>query len=851
KILMYYGNSGASDASNGDETFIFFDDFEGSGIDTTKWDGNTASFTVSDSILSTTTEKKNIWAKDVSIEDMRIKTKTKIDTGARGGIWGRVTETDTYYHYTTNTGYGGNYRYPNGDIRLRKWYNDAETILDSSSYSHSTTWHIAELLIDGNSISFKYGDTTLSGTDTSISGTGTIMIASDVLTSGGVYWDWIFLAKYTSPEPTWSSFGSEQSQEGWVNTPPSLSNENPANESTNVNLQPTLSVDVTDADGNSTNVWLWTSEDGGTTWTLRNSTTFSDGNGTITYNYNEANQYNTTYYWKVSANDSHDNTTKIYHFTTLPNQPPTISNPYPANGSTDVELQPWCHVDVNDSEGDTMTLYWYSGKQGDISNIYKFPYTFSDGREDRYGAIDTKRHIILAVGGQDESYHYFDDVEIFNLSDPSTPQVVANLTHTTSKAGVVYDPYNDCFYVYGARISGTTYSDKIHKIDADDYDVTVLTEHLPSGIRSARAVAFSTKQKCAYLLMGTTTSGDYKGQIWRHNPNNHTFLNTGASIDYDYTESGLAIYVPEQDCIYFFGGRPNYWENKFIWRFNCTTETVTNLSATNNVYAPYGAEGWGGYYNTDNGWIYIFAGNRNSSSPYYTNQIWKFSPFNYSTVNLTITMEKAQDDFFAVYSPYYHRGYLVSCICAGAGDNDQSKQKYIYSVNYSISFTLQQTNSSVGNGTYYWHYTEANQKNKTYWWKVAANDGTNNVSKIYCFTTSEGRTWQSIQSGWCTFSNTSSWQSLQQGWVSFSNQSTWTSIEAGWVSFANQSNWQSIQSGWTTFSNQTSWQSLQSGWVTFSNQPSWNSLESGWVSFSNQSSWNSLESGWCSFSNQS
>jgi len=418
------------------------------------------------------------------------------------------------------------------------------------------------------------------------------------------------------------------------------------------------------------------------------------------------------------------------------NNPPTISNEYPTNGATDVELEPWCHIDVNDPDGDTMTLYWYSGGQGDISNIYKFPYTFSDGREDRYGAIDTKRHIILAVGGQDESYNYYDDVEIFNLSDPSTPQVVANLTHTTSKAGVVYDPYNDCFYVYGARISGTTYSDKIHKIDADDYDVTVLTEHLPSGIRSARAVAFSTKQKCAYLLMGTTTSGDYKGQIWRHNPNNHTFLYTGASIDYDYTESGLAIYVPEQDCIYFFGGRPNYWENKFIWRFNCTTETVTNLSATNNVYAPYGAEGWGGYYNTDNQWIYIFAGDRNETSPYYTNQIWKFSPFNYSVTTLSITMPKAQDDFFAVYSPYYHKGYLISCIPAGAGDNAISQQKYLYSVNYSLSFTLQQINTSVTNGTYYWHYTEANQSNKTYWWKVAVNDGTYNITSTYSFTTS-------------------------------------------------------------------------------------------------------------------
>lgn len=34
---MYYGNDKASSSSNGDATFMFFDDFTGSTIDTSKW----------------------------------------------------------------------------------------------------------------------------------------------------------------------------------------------------------------------------------------------------------------------------------------------------------------------------------------------------------------------------------------------------------------------------------------------------------------------------------------------------------------------------------------------------------------------------------------------------------------------------------------------------------------------------------------------------------------------------------------------------------------------------------------------------------------------------------------------
>lgn len=37
-IYMYYGNPTASSASNGDDTFLFFDDFSGATLNTTKWD---------------------------------------------------------------------------------------------------------------------------------------------------------------------------------------------------------------------------------------------------------------------------------------------------------------------------------------------------------------------------------------------------------------------------------------------------------------------------------------------------------------------------------------------------------------------------------------------------------------------------------------------------------------------------------------------------------------------------------------------------------------------------------------------------------------------------------------------
>ena len=46
-IWMYYGNESLSDGSDGEDTFIFFDDFEGTSVDNTKWDETITNVTTS------------------------------------------------------------------------------------------------------------------------------------------------------------------------------------------------------------------------------------------------------------------------------------------------------------------------------------------------------------------------------------------------------------------------------------------------------------------------------------------------------------------------------------------------------------------------------------------------------------------------------------------------------------------------------------------------------------------------------------------------------------------------------------------------------------------------------------
>ena len=58
-----------------------------------------------------------------------------------------------------------------------------------------------------------------------------------------------------------------------------------------------------------------------------------------------------------------------------------------------------------------------------------------------------------------------------------------------------------------------------------------------------------------------------------------------------------------------------------------------------------------------------------------------------------------------------------------------------YNSTDGVSFTHQQTNSSVANGTYSWEYTMATAISTDYYWRVTVDDGCCNMTYIYNFTT--------------------------------------------------------------------------------------------------------------------
>lgn len=114
----------------------------------------------------------------------------------------------------------------------------------------------------------------------------------------------------------------------FADTPPTISYVYPANKSTNIGLHITCRIQVHDINNDDLNV-TWYSSTDGQHFDARQINSSVHSGDIVYWTYTQANQYITTYYWKVDIDDGSSTTTAMYHFTTKDIFSPP-SPPYPS-----------------------------------------------------------------------------------------------------------------------------------------------------------------------------------------------------------------------------------------------------------------------------------------------------------------------------------------------------------------------------------------------------------------------------------------------------------------------------------------------------------------------------------------
>jgi len=469
-------------------------------------------------------------------------------------------------------------------------------------------------------------------------------------------------------------------QNASLNTAPSIDLIYPSsNGSTDIVTQPNCQIRVNDKNGDTLNVYWYENSTG--SWVLRQTNTSIAANSTISWIYTQANTYNTNYWWKVSVNDSIDNVTFLYYFTTGPIN--TIVNtitPYiittsplgiTATGGSDLNNVTlhyrwsdnnfsWATLTYDDFEGATFNWGNYtSGGTGAVS------YTGGTYAHQGSNAAD-----IQNVLGEASSFYHTNSIDVHT---PGYKYIKIDFWYQAVGMEVGEDFWIRYFdgttwttiatYVSGTNFVNGQFYHEIVWINETTYT-------FPTNMRIRFQCDASSDFDDIYIdeiyVNATTTLGNYIGWTsWSNTSNPDT--------TYPWTWN------------FNFPNGIGYYEFYSIGR----------KSGTANESAPTSADARC-YYNTN---------------PPPTIQL--ITPLNGSTyVNLQPNCQIKANDF-----------------------NGDTLNVYWYE-NTTGSWVQRQTNTSIAaNSTISWIYTQANTYNTNYWWKVAVNDGFSNISEIYYFTT--------------------------------------------------------------------------------------------------------------------
>ncbi|OQB07944.1 MAG: hypothetical protein BWY21_01494 [Parcubacteria group bacterium ADurb.Bin216] len=221
-IYAYYGDQALASGSNGDNTFIIFDDFNGTSLDSSKWinrkTGSTT-LTVSDGYVrqysaSGNANNQHIWSSDYFDNNVSIDMRYRLGPSLYRATFAAATGYSTTHYYITS----GQYTYSH----LVNAYSGVSTLYTSSGGSKafspenhtSDTWtRIA--MIHGSSYQKAYINESLRATiNTSMTQNTYHLLIGEVSPYNNSFYidtDWVFVRKYNEGPPS-IYIGNEESR---------------------------------------------------------------------------------------------------------------------------------------------------------------------------------------------------------------------------------------------------------------------------------------------------------------------------------------------------------------------------------------------------------------------------------------------------------------------------------------------------------------------------------------------------------------------------------------------------------------------------------------------------------------
>lgn len=213
-IYLYYGNASATNNQNGSNVFDFFDDFEDDSIDNTKWTQGVlaatsgTNFSESGGVLTGGNTNRYIQSANTFSGNYIAEARVYEDISAGNGYtsvgfyssssnsWGILIHNGTTY--LRNNGSWPNF----GSFSRDKWTRDKVSVIGTAGY--------AERVAEDGSETRTYSNTNSGGISNEYLRLSTRFDNGAYNQNYTGYWDWIFVRKAVSTEPTASTPGTEE-----------------------------------------------------------------------------------------------------------------------------------------------------------------------------------------------------------------------------------------------------------------------------------------------------------------------------------------------------------------------------------------------------------------------------------------------------------------------------------------------------------------------------------------------------------------------------------------------------------------------------------------------------------------
>jgi hypothetical protein len=191
-IYMYYGNPNFSSRGNGDNTFLFFDDFSGSSLNTTKWSVVLNSPVVDGGYLKLTYDR--VQSVTTFGTGYAVLIRSKVVTDASDNVWGF--RSGSYYIIFRTYLSGYTYTY--------------NTAAEQYAWAQDNAENTYQIIRNGSTnVIFQKNYVNVNTHTTQVpTASMPIYLAND---ASDEFWvNWVAVRKYVSPEPTHGSWGSEE-----------------------------------------------------------------------------------------------------------------------------------------------------------------------------------------------------------------------------------------------------------------------------------------------------------------------------------------------------------------------------------------------------------------------------------------------------------------------------------------------------------------------------------------------------------------------------------------------------------------------------------------------------------------